>query len=73
MQPVVRRHKNSNNLIEEWHLDGKLHRVDGPALIEWLENGDKLSETWYLNGKIYRLDGPACTDWYKNGNKKSEE
>ena len=30
----------------EWRLDGKLHRVDGPA-IEWA-NGNK---SWYLNGR----------------------
>lgn len=31
-----------------WFLNGKLHRIDGPA-IEY-KNGDKL---WYLNGVPY--------------------
>ena len=38
----------------EWFQDGKLHRLDGPA-IEWA-NGD---EHWYQEGKLHRLDGPA--------------
>jgi hypothetical protein len=33
---------------KEWRLNGKLHRVDGPA-IEYA-NGDK---TWWLNDKYY--------------------
>ena len=51
-----------------WHLNGKIHREDGPA-IEWA-NGDK---SWYLNGKIHREDGPAIEwangdkSWYLNG------
>jgi hypothetical protein len=44
MQPVVRRHKNSNNLIEEWYLNGKIYRLDGPACTDWYKNGNKKSE-----------------------------
>ncbi len=33
------------NGTKYWHLNGKLHREDGPA-IEWAD-GDK---DWYLNG-----------------------
>ena len=39
---------------KHWWLNGKRHRVDGPA-IEY-PNGDK---HWYLNGKRHRVDGPA--------------
>ena len=39
---------------ELWHLDGKPHRVDGPAVI-----CSNTSEAWYLNGLIHRTDGPA--------------
>ncbi len=48
--------------------DGKLHRLDGPA-VEWL-NGYK---AWYENGVLHRLDGPAIIGkygekkWYRNG------
>ncbi|HUS50962.1 MAG TPA: hypothetical protein VMZ91_12415 [Candidatus Paceibacterota bacterium] len=57
-----------------WFLNGKLHRVDGPA-IEY-ENGSK---EWFLNGKLHRDDGPAIEDsngkkcWYLNGKKVKEE
>jgi hypothetical protein len=43
---------NSNN--RRWYLNGKRHRLDGPAVIT--ANGDKY---WYTNDKIHRLDGPA--------------
>ena len=40
-----------------WHVNGKLHREDGPA-IEGL-NG---TTHWFVNGKRHRTDGPA-TEW----------
>ena len=52
----------------EWYLNGKLHRVEGPA-IEW-SNGDK---EWYLNDKRHRVEGPAIEwsygdkSWWLNG------
>jgi hypothetical protein len=51
-----------------WYLNGKFHRVDGPAIEE--ANGSRL---WYLNGKLHRVDGPAmeCADgtreWWLKG------
>jgi hypothetical protein len=51
-----------------WHLNGKSHREDGPA-IECV-NGDKF---WHLNGEAHREDGPAVERingnkyWYLNG------
>ena len=47
---------------KEWYLNGKRHRVDGPA-IEY-QNGAKF---WWLNGEVHRVDGPACE--YANGDK----
>ena len=50
-----------------WHLNGKLHRTDGPAL-EWLGN-----KQWHLNSKLHRTDGPAIEHadgrkgWWFNG------
>ena len=50
-----------------WHLNGKLHREDGPAIEG--ANGDN---SWYLNGKLHREDGPAIEwddgykSWYLN-------
>ena len=57
-----------------WYLNGKLHRINGPA-IEYT-NGTK---RWYLNGKKHRIDGPAIEwpdgnkSWYLNGEKVKEE
>lgn len=48
---------------KEWHLDGQLHREDGPA-IEYV-NGAK---RWYIKDKLHRTDGPAVED--ADGDKK---
>ena len=54
---------------KKWWLNGKLHRVDGPA-VEWA-NGTK---EWYRNDKRHRVDGPAfeyadgLKQWYLNNN-----
>ncbi len=56
-----------NGDYQEWYLNGKRHREDGPAII----NGDY--QAWYLNGKRHREDGPAAVvgsdyrAWYLNG------
>ena len=53
---------------KQWFLNGKRHRIDGPA-VEYT-HGDK---HWYLNGEYHRPDGPACEYadgtkyWYLNG------
>ena len=53
-----------------WHQEGKLHRLDAPA-IEYA-NRNKL---WYQEGKLHRLDGPAVEyasgtrEWWINGEK----
>jgi hypothetical protein len=39
---------------KEWYLNGRKHRVDGPAL----EYHDGYKQ-WFLNGKLHREDGPA--------------
>jgi hypothetical protein len=43
-----------NGVYYHWVLD-KLHRVDGPAVIN---EKDKVEE-WYLNGQRHRIGGPA--------------
>ena len=43
-----------------WHLNGNLHREDGPAL-EWADG----SKEWYLNGVEY-----TEADWCKQTQKK---
>ena len=45
---------------EDWIVDGKYHRTDGPARIEWFDDDGSLSiEEWLVEGKPHRLDGPA--------------
>jgi hypothetical protein len=51
-----------------WFLDGKNHRLDGPAAI--YTNGH---EYYYVEGKLHRDDGPAIywhdgfSEWWING------
>jgi hypothetical protein len=53
---------------KEWKLDGKFHRLNGPARV-WV-NGSK---HWYVDGNLNRLNGPAIEDadgtkkWYVDG------
>lgn len=47
---------------KRWCLNGKLHRVDGPAVE--CANGSK---GWYMYGALHRVDGPAY-EW-SNGSK----
>lgn len=53
---------------ERWHEDGKLHRLDGPAVT----HPDGTTE-WWVNGRRHRSDGPAVASpdgaerWYRNG------
>jgi len=69
--PTLKEYANGS---KEWYLNGKPHRVDGPA-IEYAD-GDK---HWYLNGKWHRVDGPALMyadgerHWYLKGIRFSEE
>ena len=55
--------------VERWYRLGKLHRLDGPAVIA--DNG--LYQHWYRYGKRHREDGPAIVDeregivWYHLG------
>ena len=59
---------------QEWYLNGKLHREDGPAVI--YPNG---RQEWWLNGKCHREDGPAVIypdgrqHWYLNGKYHRED
>ena len=58
----------SFNGTQCWRLNGRRHRLDGPALE--ITTGTKI---WYKNGKRHREDGPAIeyTDgekrWFLNG------
>ena len=59
---------------KKWYLNGKLHRLDGPA-VEWADG----TKVWYLNGKLHRKDDPAVEwvngdkFWYLNGELHRED
>ena len=63
-----------SNGAQEWRLNGRLHRVDGPAFI-----GEHGYEVWYLDGKCHRVGGPAVTgpnghkEWHYKGNLHRED
>ncbi len=56
--------------ITRYTVEGKLHRLDGPAVIY-----SDSYEAYYVEGKLHRLDGPAIIDsdgyeaYYMNGKK----
>ena len=59
----------------EWHLNGKLHREDGPAVSNTTEG----FQQWFLNGNLHRDDGPAVEwvsglrSWYIHGERHRED
>ena len=70
-EPILKEYANGD---KKWWLNGKLHRLDGPA-VEW-EIGIK---EWWLNGQRHRLDGPAVENadgykgWFLNDQEYTEE
>ena len=56
-----------------WLCNGKIHREDGPALI------NSQGEQWFFHGQRHRENGPAVTlkdgteKWYRNGEKHRED
>ena len=58
-EPVMTVNKNG---AKEWRLNGKFHRLDGPAVEIF---GSKV---WFLNGLHHRIGGPAVE--FINGNKE---
>ena len=59
------RHHRDGPAVEDadggkaWYVDGKLHRLDGPAIEGTLVEGAGGYEAWYVDNKRHRLDGPA--------------
>ena len=66
IKPIIRYHENGKKYSEEYYLNDKLHRADGPAYIHWYENGQKSFEEYFLNGEPHRTNGPASIVWYEN-------
>ena len=63
---IVERYNGTLN----WFKDGKLHRDDGPAIVQ--ANG---TLAWAHRGELHRTDDPAVVfsngdvDWYLHGEK----
>lgn len=65
---------NSGMLLrEEWILDGLLHRLFGPAEIQYTSIGDARTETYCIEGKRHREDGPARIQYGEGGKVILEE
>ena len=70
---------------EEWYYSGKLHRQEGPAVIN--VNKNLKAENWYYDGVRHRIGGPAVISeshdnnqflgkveqWHYNGKLHREE
>lgn len=73
-EPVetVHRAKDGRVTSQAWTLGGKLHRTDGPALVEYDSSGEVVREQWLQHGKRHREDGPAVTEYRADGTKESD-
>lgn len=54
---------------EKWCLlNGRFHRLDGPAVVDYYEDGVKVAyEAWWSNGKQHCRDRPAIVNYYEDG------
>ena len=64
MEEIKRQYYNNRNIQKETHcINGKLHRLNGPAIIWYNKDGDIGIEEYYKNDQLHREDGPAII-WY---------
>lgn len=56
----------------KYFVDGKYHRENGPAFLEYDSSNRLQTEMWYREDLFYRTDGPAITN-YKRGKIVSQE
>ncbi|CAM3739357.1 hypothetical protein [Litorimonas haliclonae] len=64
-------------IMEEWYIEGRRHRLDGPATTFY--HGEQIGfEEWWVNGALHRDGAPAILEydsdknvdqewWYQNG------
>jgi len=55
------------NGSKTWYKEGKIHRIDGPAMIDFTANLWWYSRSWWEEGRLHRLDRPAVE--HNNGAK----
>lgn len=56
----------SKYFIDTWYHNGKKHRLDGPAKIQYNINGDKITEYYQIYGRLHRENGPAIITYTDN-------
>ena len=77
-------HNDGSVWYDEWYVDGKQHRADGPAEICYNEDGSVSYESWFVDGRRHRKDLPAqiwynddmsvyCEEWWLDGNELTKE
>ena len=82
-QPDITLYPNGRIASKKWRNNGELHRVTGPAEINYNFNGEKINASWYKLGKRNRVNNPALITfgpdlkpmkevWYTNGKKTKE-
>ena len=54
-------------------MNGRIHRIDGPACQNWNPDGTLTDEEWRMNGKQHRINGPSSLTWDSNGTLTNEE
>jgi len=57
---------------QEYWINNKLHREDGPAVIVYYEDGQIKRIEYWVNNQLHKLDGPAFI-WYKENGTVEEE
>jgi len=86
---VITKHYNTKNQLhreggpavemayqKEWWVDGKQHRVNGPAVMIQKENYIRME--WWINGVLHRdnnkpaiIDSDGNIEYWENGEKKN--
>ena len=52
---------------EQWLVEDRLHRTDGPAWVERNAAGVVVHEEWWVEGRRHRMDGPAVMEYNDAG------
>lgn len=67
--PAVTAYKSDGTpLAEQWYVENRLHRQDGPAsLLYFPDHPHVMREEWYQEGILHRCGAPAVTLYDHNG------
>ena len=73
IKPEFSYYSNGQIKSEQYFLNGKYHRENGPAFIFYYKNGKISYEYYYLNNKCHRENGPAYISYYRDGKIERED